>query len=164
MHAHLVRVRQAVPAASTASAKRPLTLTLATSRNPHHRHAAGESFDLTLRADRNAFAYCYYQDASGSILRVFPNRFQPKARLAAGSTVSIPGDAPFSLVPEVPNSRERVLCLATDHDLGTRLPDELGREDLTPLPVRELDHIVSAFRRAGVGDLARAELPIEVTP
>lgn len=142
----------------------PIALALTTSRSPRHRYAAGEPFTLSLRANREAFVYCYYRDAAGTIVRIFPNRFQNDAYLPARMTLSIPGKAPFSLVPERPASREDILCLAAGSELGTRLPSTLKLQDLAPLPVQELDDIVLAFRRAGAKDLASTKLTVEVAP
>lgn len=145
-------------------AVRPIGLVVSSARGPRHRYAAGEPFSLSVRANRDAFAYCYYRDAAGTIVRIHPNRFQPDAYLPARAALAIPGKAPFSLVPERPGSREEVLCLATGSELGTELPSTLKLQDLAPLPVRTLDDIALAFRRTGANDLASSKLTLEVAP
>jgi hypothetical protein len=113
---------------------------------------------------QDGFLYCYYQDAEGEVARIFPNRFQPDAFIAAGRQVEIPPgpQAPFQIRFDKGGTREAVACLASDLELGLKLPEELKTKDLEPLPVKGLDDVVNRFRALGGPGVSEARLPIEV--
>ena len=79
----------------------------------------------------------YYQDASGTVARIFPNRFQPDPFLHAGVQIEIPpaGTKSFAFRFDKPGGSEAVACLGSDREVGLKLPDKLKAQDLEPLPV-----------------------------
>ena len=102
---------------------------------------------LNARVDvgRNAFVYCYYQDAGGTIARLFPNRFQPNSYVSSRS-VSLSGpQLPVKIRFDQAGS-EVISCLASETEVP--LPAQLKEKDLTRLLVGSLDEIDSIFRRA----------------
>jgi hypothetical protein len=62
-----------------------------------------------------------------------------------------------------PGAREHVACLASDLELGVKLPDELKVQDLMPLPVRSIDEVADRFRSIAPSHVDDARLGIEVT-
>jgi hypothetical protein len=123
----------------------------------------GETLSFTLRSSADAFAYCYYKDSANNVVRIFPNRFQPDALLSGGSRVRVPDEsAQFEMVMEGPTDREEVLCVASELELGLKLPEHLKAADLTPLRVTSLDEIAQIFRRVGRGQVVEVRLPIRV--
>jgi curli biogenesis system outer membrane secretion channel CsgG len=143
----------------------PLTVSLTSNAGTTPVFAVGDALVLSLSSSHDAYAYCYYQDANGIVARIFPNRFQPDARLAANTPVSIPGqDASFEIVFDKPGIREEVACLASEIEIGLALPDPLKQEDLTPLPFDSLDKVVAVFASTGTapGAVVQARLPIAV--
>lgn len=141
----------------------PLSVALSTAAGPAPTYAVGDSLSFVLETTRDAFAYCYYQDALGNIARVFPNRFQPNAQVAAGSQLVVPGpNARFEIIFEHAGAREEIACIASELELGVKLPDQLKLQDLTPLPVGSLDEVTAEFDGLGQGALAKARLPIQV--
>ncbi len=141
----------------------PIHLALTSSRGPSHRFAPGEAMSFTLRSTADSFAYCYYEDASGAVARIFPNRFAPDPYLPARETLYLPGNAPFDLVPERPGTSEEVLCVAAGSEIGRQLPPQLQAEDLTPLPVGSLDEVEALLRQSSPGGIASAKLQLTVT-
>jgi hypothetical protein len=143
----------------------PLTVNLTSNAGTAPVFAVGDALVLSLSSSHDSYAYCYYQDANGVIARIFPNRFQPDARLAANTPVSIPGrDAGFEIVFDRPGIREEVACLTSEIEIGLALPDPLKKEDLTPLPFDSLNKIVGVFEATGTapGAVVQARLPIAV--
>ena len=140
----------------------PLYLNLTTPKGPKARYNPGEAFSLTLRTNADAFVYCYYQDAGGQVVRLFPNRYAPDPFIHAQEAVEVPGVAPFDLVPEVPNSLERILCLGAQGEVGTLLPAAFKRDDLAPLPVPGLDQVARVFAASTKAPLSKAEVQIQV--
>jgi hypothetical protein len=119
---------------------------------------------LRIQPTEDAYLYCYYQDGSGEISRIFPNRFQPDAFVPARTQVEVPpGGGAFSIRFEQPGASEQVACLAANREVGLLLPPELKRQDLEPLPVRGLDEIAQRFRGIAGVQVDDARLPIEVT-
>jgi hypothetical protein len=150
-----------VPVAPAAAPPRAL---LSTSRGGRARYRVGESMVLRIQPTEDAYLYCYYQDGSGEISRIFPNRFQPDAFVPARTQVEVPpGGGAFSIRFEQPGTSEQVACLAADREVGLLLPPELKRQDLEPLPVRRLDEIAQRFRGIAGVQVDDARLPIEVT-
>lgn len=141
----------------------PISVNLTTHRGPSHRYAAGEAIGLTLTSNADAFAYCYYQDGSGRVARIYPNRFAPDPYLPARQPLYLPGNAPFDLVPERPGVVEEVLCVAAGSEIGRQLPPILQAEDLTPLPVQGIDQVDQLLRTASPNGIAASRVKITVT-
>jgi curli biogenesis system outer membrane secretion channel CsgG len=154
------------PASFSPSVQRPkevLQFSITTDKGRQPTFRAGEAFAFTMQPSSDAFAYCYYKDAANTVVRVFPNRFQPDALVAGGSNVRVPGDAAqFEMVMEGPSDQEEVLCLASSLELGLKLPEHLKAADLTPLRVSSLDEVAQSFRRVSRGQVVEARLPIRV--
>jgi len=142
----------------------PLQLTLATPKGDRPTYAVEETLEMTVIASQDAYLYCYYSDGRGTVARVFPNQFQPDAYVAAGRAVQIPSPgAGFDIVFDRPGVTEEVACVASQRELGLRLPQELKTDDLAPMPVETLDEVVGAFEEIDGVSLAQARLPIRVT-
>jgi hypothetical protein len=142
----------------------PPQLALDTGRGPRPAFRAGEDLVVRARPQQDGFVYCYYQDASGAVARIYPNRFQPDAFVHGGTQVDIPPGAPgpFQIRFEQAGSQEMVACVASDLELGLKLPESLKAKDLEPLPVRSVDDVVSRFEALGPGRVGVSRLPIEV--
>ncbi|MGF1475152.1 MAG: DUF4384 domain-containing protein [Geminicoccaceae bacterium] len=158
---------QAAATTGQASAPPPappsLAMVLSTPRGDQPVYNTGEVLQMTFRTNQDAYGYCYYQDASGQVARVFPNRFQPDALVPGGTVVTVPSnDASFEIVLEQPGVTERFLCVAADQELGLALPDGLKSDDLTPLPARDLDQIANVFRGLNQGQLATRQIEVQV--
>jgi Domain of unknown function (DUF4384)/Putative peptidoglycan binding domain len=92
------------------------------------RPAVGRAMQLNISVQHNANAVCWYQDAAGQILQVFPNPKQPRSLLAARSAVRVPNAAAeelFSIVPEKAGT-ERALCVAVADGAPASLPASLN--------------------------------------
>ena len=155
----------AVPVAAPPPAPEAPRALLDTPRGPHPTYRAGESLTLQVRPTADAYVYCYYQDAEGTVARIFPNRFQPDAFVHAGNLVQIPpGNAgAFDIRFDKAGGREAVACLAADREVGLRLPAALKAKDLEPLPVQGLDDVAAQFRGVAGARIEEAMLNIEVT-
>jgi hypothetical protein len=156
----------AVAPAAVAPAQRTFPqLALNTSRGPRPVYRVNETMSLQVQPSADAFVYCYYQDSSGAVARIFPNRFQPDAFIPARRLVEIPpgGERLFDIRFDTPGKRESVACLASDLEVGIKLPDELKIQDLTPMPVRSIDEVADRFRSIAPSHVDDARIGIEVT-
>ncbi len=142
----------------------PLRVSITTPKGPRPAYKFKESLAMTVATSRDAHLYCYYGDASGNVIRVFPNKFSPESYVVGGQPTAIPGqDARFGIVFDTAGVQEEVLCVASERDVGLRLPDDLRKTDLAPLPVRSLDKVITAYRKIDPTNVAVARLPIRVT-
>jgi len=123
---------------------RPLSFNLALMAPD--RRPGGQVF-FNLSSSSNVFAYCYLQDASGAVARIFPNRFQPDPLVKSGDTVSVPPNrsGTFDLVLPAPGTQENVSCFASTKEIGRGLPAKMAVEDLVPIPVQSLEKLGTIF-------------------
>lgn len=143
--------QDAVPAAfepRQAPRVTPAAVTVTTPRGPQNRFLTGELVQVIVETSADAFTYCYYQDGTGQIVRLFPNRFMPDPLLQARQPLALPGVAPFDLVLETPGVKEQVMCFSSSDELGRFLPDNLQATDLERLPVGNMQSIAQAFQGA----------------
>jgi hypothetical protein len=139
-------------------------LVMSSPRGPRPSYRAGESMVLAVRPTQDAYVYCYYQDATGTVARIFPNRFQPDAFVHAGTQIEIPpaGQKSFAIRFDKPGVNEAVGCLGADREVGLRLPSQLKAQDLEPLPVSGLDEVATQFRQIPGARIDDARLTVEV--
>ena len=136
----------------------PLKLSLDALGGDSSAYPLGQTLAFSATANQNAYLYCYYQDADQNVARIFPNQFDPDPYVIAGKPVSIPGDnAGFDIVLDRPGARERVACLASEVEVGLRLPPSLKTADLVPLPVSSVDEVVSALPEARQAERGRSQ-------
>ncbi|MGE3481484.1 MAG: DUF4384 domain-containing protein [Gammaproteobacteria bacterium] len=150
------------PAPPPAAAPPRIALTTARGSNPTYR--VGDTLVMRFQPTQDAYVYCYYRDAGGTVARIFPNRFQPDAFTPAGTRVEIPPgpQRAFDIRLDRAGGRESVLCLAADREVGLRLPDALKAEDLQPLPVRGLEDVAAQFNAVPGARVDSAVLAVEV--
>ena len=151
---------------SQAPAVTPVSVNVTTPRGPQHRYFAGETLDVFVEPTADAFTYCYYQDSSGQIARLFPNRFTPDSLLRGRQTLQLPGAAPFDLILDSSNASEQVMCFASSDELGPLLPPKFQAEDLAPMPTGNLQEIERAFKDAasqfGNAQVASSRVVVDV--
>lgn len=126
------------------------------------RFARGEAVQLTVRPSREAYVYCYLQDETRKVTRFFPNRFQRDARVAAGTTLQLPGAMRFEILMNPRGVPETVACFATETDVLARLPSSVTAGDLAPLPVDSIEQVHAAFVQASGGSFVRESFLMRV--
>lgn len=75
---------------STQEAAR-LKVSVATDRGAGGTYAEGEDLVVMMGVNKDAYIKIYHIDVNGSTQLIYPNRFDPGRKLAAGSVVRIPG-------------------------------------------------------------------------
>ncbi|MCK9283911.1 MAG: DUF4384 domain-containing protein [Rhodocyclaceae bacterium] len=151
-------VTTAAPAAPAAPVAFRLTLESERGARPSYR--VGEFLNMSLSMNAHGTAYCYYEDASRTTARIFPNQFHPDSSVSAGGVMRLPGGG-FKIRFDRAGT-ERVGCVGADRELV--VPAGLkGARDLTPLPVRSLNDVVGQFKQANPAAVA-SFVDITVTP
>jgi peptidoglycan hydrolase-like protein with peptidoglycan-binding domain/curli biogenesis system outer membrane secretion channel CsgG len=137
----------------------PLTVKLDTDRGPRPTYKPKEFLQARVQLSSDGVLYCYYRDNSGTIARIFPNRFNPDPFVRAGRAMSLPPEgSPFKIRFDSPGL-EQIVCYASERDLP--LPANLKAADLTPLKVGSIDEIGVAFRKSNP-NVAEARLDVTV--
>jgi peptidoglycan hydrolase-like protein with peptidoglycan-binding domain len=136
----------------------PISLTLNSDNDGNYQ--LNEVLRANVQTTGDGFLYCYYQDVSGTIARIFPNRFNPSPVIKGNSPMLLPSEqAPFKIKFDHAGN-ERVTCYADSRDI-VGIPDNVKGEDLKPLQIRSMDEIGKAFRTLNPR-LAEATLNITV--
>ncbi|MEA2778374.1 MAG: hypothetical protein QOF90_3780 [Acetobacteraceae bacterium] len=153
-----------VAPAAVASPPAAPQLVLSSPRGPQPKYRVGETMAVAVQPTQDAYVYCYYQDALGTVARIFPNRFQPDPFLHAGKQIEIPpaGQNSFAIRFDKPGGTEAVACLGSDREVGLRLPNRLKAQDLERLPVSGLDEVAAQFREIPGARIDDARLGVEV--
>jgi hypothetical protein len=159
-----VNTAPTAPATPTPPPEAP-RLVVSSPRGPRPAYHVGETMVVAVQPTRDAYVYCYYQDATGTVARIFPNRFQPDPYVRGGTQIEIPpaGRKSFAIRFDKPGGTETVACLGADREIGLRLPDRLKAQDLEALPVTGLDEVAAQFRDIPGARVDDARLAVEVT-
>ena len=122
-----------------------------------------QTLKISATANQDAYLYCYYQDADQNVARIFPNQFEADPYIIGGRPVTIPGAAAgFDIVLDRPGATESIACLASEVEVGLRLPPSLKTADLAPLPVNSINEVVDAYRQLGRQSVVESRLDITV--
>jgi hypothetical protein len=143
-------------------------LTSARGKDPAYR--IKERLDLLMRTDRDAWVYCFYFQADGKTVQIFPNpHFWTKyrePRLAGKILHTVPDSKlfPFELTLAEPTGEEAIKCFAVTRDVTDDLPEELRGRSLEPLPEDMAARLPRIFRGLRDAAVSEASLAITVTP
>jgi hypothetical protein len=151
-----------VPGDLQRDVKGPIDFTLLSDRGEEPRYGFGDSAELTIELDQDAFVQCFYRNVNGQTFKVFPNPYHESALLPAGVT-RIPGDEmPFEFEMGEPAGSEFLKCFATREDVSAKLPEAIRASDLEPLPPELADALAEAFRKAAPEWLTEDSIVINV--
>lgn len=138
----------------------PVTMRVSSDRGDRPTYRAGEILNAQVDVNRDAFVYCYYQDADGTVARLFPNRFQGADPFVRNHKISLSGERQAVKVKfDKAGVQERVACYASDVDVA--LPPALKEKELAPLKVRSLDEVLNGFRQSNPA-VVESRLEIQV--
>ena len=142
----------------------PLELSLTTDRGgPTVVYKPGEAVGIRVSVSIDAHVFCYYQQGDGAVLKIFPNRFRPYSRIAAGERLDIPGAGRFQIKTEKAGQKEQIMCMASYQDIDQSLPEQLRNNALQPLPVEGLDQVHGFYRGAARVMPVRSAVSITVS-
>jgi len=108
----------------------------------------GDSVELVLTANRNAYAYCYYIQHNGEIFQIYPTPFTPSNVVFANKLVEIPGDKRLQIKVDSPGPPERVQCVAHRTDSAPRLTAELTKLKFEKIDYKSFDALLEVHKTA----------------
>jgi hypothetical protein len=123
------------------------------------RFAAGEAVGFHVIPSMSGYLYCYHQDATGTLRRIFPNRFTRDPRVKADRPLTLPGAVPMELRANA-GANEAVGCFTTPNEIYNSVPAALRWGDFDPLRLKSFDEVAAIFGPITKGKLARAEMRI----
>jgi uncharacterized protein DUF4384 len=86
----------------------------------------GEEIRFLVTATTNGYLYLFHIDAGKNVTRIFPNEYQPEAKIQAGAALEVPAaGAPFRFEASPPFGLETTLAFVTVSPL-----DERGLRDI----------------------------------
>lgn len=121
--------------------------------------APGEAVGFHVIPAMNGYLYCYHQDATGTLRRIFPNRFTRDPRVVAHRAMTLPGRAPLELRAGAGNP-EAVGCFTAPNEIYSSAPAALRWGDFDPLKLKSFDEVAAVFTPITKGKLDRAQFQI----
>ena len=145
----------------------PFSFQLTSDRGKNAAYRIGETMQLLVRLDREAWLYCFYRDAKENMIQILPNseywKYFNQPRFAGDVLHKIPAERgfgfQFTFTP--PEGHELVKCFAVSRDVTKELPRELQGRSLSPLPRELATQITQIFQ--GLRDTAVSEASFVVT-
>ncbi len=104
----------------------------------------------------NGFAQTEF---TGTLRRIFPNRFTRDPRVKADRPLTLPGAVPMELRANA-GANEAVGCFTTPNEIYNSVPAALRWGDFDPLRLKSFDEVAAIFGPITKGKLARAEMRI----
>lgn len=141
-------------------------LTSVRGKDPIYR--IGDNLNLLVRVGEPAWVYCFYHQADGKIIQIFPNphfwQRLKEPRLAAAKVHTIPGNKmfPFDLTLSRPTGRELVKCFAATRDVTQELPERFRGLSLSPISKKQALGLSQIFRQLPFVAVNEASLVITV--
>jgi hypothetical protein len=131
----------------------PISLHIGSDRGPNPIYHLKQKMNMFIEVSRDSYLYCFYRQADGVVMRVFPNRYHESAFISGGAQQRIPSAAmAFEWVFSPPIGTEMMKCYAFDRDVGEALPRLIRKLDFEPLPYGGLDEVTAQLRSIrGVG-------------
>lgn len=113
------------------------------------------NMQVSVSAQENTFVYCYLNDDSNKLSRIYPNRFSKDSWLGQGKTLAIPGEMKFQIKASK-NKKDALHCFNTRTDVANALPPEAMGADFEPLKNYSLKTLRQNFSNVTGGLYAEA--------
>ena len=112
----------------------------------------GEQIFLSATVSRASYLQCYLADATGTVIRLIPNKANPTGWVSANQAIRIPdwmSPNPGFIMDAASPGTEGVACFASDEDSTPKLPEELRGPPLKALKnYHALERVNEAFAAA----------------
>jgi len=142
----------------------PVRFVLSSTRGDNPRYRVGETAHFTMLLGADAWVYCFYRQADGSLARLFPNPYHGDARLAGRVLHEVPSRVmPFDLRVKEPAGTELLKCFATSRDVRADLPPDLADFGRITLPATWTERLPIVFRQIRNATVSEASLVVTVT-
>ena len=139
-------------------------LRLSSDRGSNPVYHLGENFNFVVELANDAWLYCFYFNANGELIKIFPNKLQTDTHLDGPKIYTVPGDKLFRFVLRVkkPLGMEALKCFAAGSDLADKLPASIKGMDFKPLPEHMIYDLSASMRHWAAGDISEAAMVVTV--
>ncbi len=147
----------------------PIGFNLSSDRGDDPAYRIGEKLNLNFKVEQDAWVYCFYSQADGKVIQIFPNpRFWQHLsapKLAGGVVHTVPGKEtfPFDLKLTEPTGLELIKCFAAARDITAELPKALQGRSLEPLADDLVGDLSLIFRSLPDAKISEASITVTVT-
>jgi len=126
----------------------PINLQISSARGRNPIYRVGQKLVLLIEVSQDSHLYCFYGQANGELMKIFPNRFHAESLIAAKSLRKIPDKTmKFDWTVKPPTGIEMVKCYAFDRDIKDDLPIGIKQKDFEPLSFSSMDAITHRMRQ-----------------
>ena len=140
----------------------PIGLELTSNKGHNPVFRVGEKMTLFIYASEDVFLHCFYKQADGKTIKIFPNRYLKNNRVTGRAQLHIPSpEMPFDFTVLPPAGEERLRCFALDRDVTASLPPEVAANGQAPIPAAIADRLTRIYR--GIADTRMSEIVMAVT-
>jgi hypothetical protein len=141
----------------------PLGLVLESTRGRNPVFKVGDTMELLISTSESSHLNCFYNNAEGVVIKIFPNNGHKNDRIPGGSLVRIPNEEmPFKFIMSAPIGNEQIKCFATDQNVSQRLPVEIGQWNLRPIPSNIVNKLGEIYNELSGVRLSQATMNITV--
>lgn len=141
----------------------PVALHIGSARGVDPVYRVGQRLVLFVEASRDSHLYCFYRQADGMVMRIFPNRFHKGSFIEGGELQDVPSlDMSFDWVIAKPTGTELVKCYAFDREVWKELPPAIRAADFTALPYRSVEALTADLRRIPRVGIAETSMVVNV--
>ena len=137
----------------------PISLKIRSNKGFNPVYKINQKLKLFVEASQDSYLYCFYQQADGSVLQIFPNRDDRNTFIKGGIKAQIPSDKQKSdWIVSPPTGVEFIKCFAFDRDIENELPNTVKTKSFGQIPDTSLSEIsiklraISNFNRVGIAE------------
>jgi len=129
----------------------------------------GTNIFASVTVSRAAHLFCYLNDANGNVVKLLPNLLHPDSLVSANQAIRLPDwmvPYPAFVLTSGKQGSEALMCVASNEDPMTRMPQELNAGALTPIHgVKTLGEMRKHFETAvGADKMAAQTLEWRILP
>lgn len=122
-----------------------LGISLHSDRGSQPAYKVGETLKVHLFPTKSVVSYCYYEDATTNIVRIFPNKFTPNSILNGNQKFPLAQNG-FKIQFDRPGV-ERIACVSSDKIM--RVPETLaGFQDFQKIPNFSIERILLEYAKS----------------
>lgn len=121
---------------------------VATGTGDDHNVSYMDSVSLEVQSNVDAYLNCYYEQADGAIIKVFPNRYARRYWVYASQRLTFPDQKYFKFLADTADSTEGFICLISQEDVLSKLPMAYQASIFQKLPVKDFDAVYALYKRA----------------
>ncbi len=107
-----------------------------------------DTVGLEVQSKVDAYLNCYHKQADGNIIKVFPNKYARRYWVYASQQLTFPDEKHFKFLANSAGSSEGFICLLSQEDVLSKLPEIYQARIFQKLPVKNFDAVYALYNQA----------------